>query len=115
MSVVLEGIGGLKIKKGCVVKLFQRINYDIDTLPTMPTIAAQVIELIKSPCSSVEKLAFAVAKDPGCNLPEQSTWGSLSPIWIRLAVNFKKSLPRTGAHFLPDGGKAEKELFLHYE
>lgn len=43
---------------------FQNINYDLDKLPTMPVVAAQMIELINSPNTSADQLARVIAKDP---------------------------------------------------
>lgn len=43
---------------------FQNIDYNLDKLPTMPIVAAQMIELINSPNTSAAMLAKVVAKDP---------------------------------------------------
>lgn len=42
---------------------FQNINYELDSLPTMPVVAAQMIELINSPNTSASQLANVVSKD----------------------------------------------------
>lgn len=43
---------------------FQNINFDLDKLPTMPLVAAQMMELINSPETSAHALANVVSKDP---------------------------------------------------
>lgn len=43
---------------------FQNINFDLDKLPTMPLVAAQMMELINSPETSAAALARVVSKDP---------------------------------------------------
>jgi HD-like signal output (HDOD) protein len=43
---------------------FQNINFDLDKLPTMPLVAAQMMELINSPETSANALAKVVSKDP---------------------------------------------------
>ncbi len=43
---------------------FQDINYDIDTLPTMPLIATRMVELINSPRSSADEMAKVISGDP---------------------------------------------------
>lgn len=43
---------------------FQNINFDLDKLPTMPLVAAQIMELINSPDTSAAALAKVVSKDP---------------------------------------------------
>lgn len=43
---------------------FQNINYDLDKLPTMPVVAAQMMELINAPETSASQLAKVVARDP---------------------------------------------------
>ncbi len=43
---------------------FQNINFDLDKLPTMPVVAAQMIELIRSPDTSANQLAKVISKDP---------------------------------------------------
>ncbi len=43
---------------------FQNINFDLDKLPTMPLVAAQMMELINSPDTSAAALAKVVSKDP---------------------------------------------------
>ena len=42
---------------------FQNINYELDKLPTMPLVAAQMIELINSPATSAKQLAKVISKD----------------------------------------------------
>ena len=43
---------------------FQNINFDLDKLPTMPLVAAQMMELINAPETSAAALAKVVSKDP---------------------------------------------------
>lgn len=43
---------------------FQDINYELDKLPPMPIVAAQMIELINSPETSANQLAKVISKDP---------------------------------------------------
>ena len=43
---------------------FQNINFDLDKLPTMPLVAAQMMELINSSETSAAALAKVVSKDP---------------------------------------------------
>jgi HD-like signal output (HDOD) protein len=43
---------------------FQNINFELDKLPTMPVVAAQMIELINAPDTSASQLAKVVEKDP---------------------------------------------------
>ena len=43
---------------------FQNINFDLDKLPTMPLVAAQMMELINAPETSAAALARVVSKDP---------------------------------------------------
>lgn len=43
---------------------FQDINFDLDKLPTMPLVAAQMMELINAPETSAAALAKVVSKDP---------------------------------------------------
>jgi len=43
---------------------FQNIDYELDKLPPMPVVAAQMIELINSSTTSADQLANVVAKDP---------------------------------------------------
>ncbi|OEU70262.1 MAG: hypothetical protein BA864_02810 [Desulfuromonadales bacterium C00003093] len=42
---------------------FQKINFELDKLPTMPTVATQMLELISSADASAEMLARVVSKD----------------------------------------------------
>lgn len=42
---------------------FQNINYELNKLPTMPVVAAQMIELINAPDTSTNQLAKVVEKD----------------------------------------------------
>ncbi|MCF6267135.1 MAG: HDOD domain-containing protein [Desulfuromusa sp.] len=43
---------------------FQNIKFDLDKLPTMPLVAAQMMELINAPETSAAALAKVVSKDP---------------------------------------------------
>ena len=43
---------------------FQNINFDLDNLPTMPLVAAQMMHLINNPETSAAALAKVVSKDP---------------------------------------------------
>ena len=43
---------------------FQNINYELDRLPSMPLVAAQMMELIRLPETSASQLATVVSKDP---------------------------------------------------
>lgn len=43
---------------------FQNINYELDRLPSMPLVAAQMMDLINSPETSASQLANVVSKDP---------------------------------------------------
>ncbi len=43
---------------------FQNINFDLDKLPTMPLVAAQMMELINASETSAAALAKVVSKDP---------------------------------------------------
>ncbi len=47
-----------------MTKRFQDIDFDLDKLPAMPIVAAQMIELINSPMSSSNQLAKVIEKDP---------------------------------------------------
>ena len=42
---------------------FQKINFELDKLPTMPTVATQMLELISSADASADMLARVVSKD----------------------------------------------------
>ena len=43
---------------------FQNIYFELNNLPSMPTIAAKMVELINAPDTSAEELTQVIAKDP---------------------------------------------------
>ncbi len=42
---------------------YQNINFDLDRLPTMPLVAAQMMELLNMPEASADRMSSVISKD----------------------------------------------------